>query len=243
MSSDSSLRVTEFPSVTKAMGHCLTEVAKRLRVEKPAHPVAIFDLDETVLKYYNTGEGTPRETERVRSFPNMKANIEFLQRQGVEVVFLTARRERARRSTMRTLRGLGLTEFRLFMKPDDAPSKSSSVKKWERRATLVEDEGVTIVLNVGDQLSDHLHHHDWPAFFKDVLGSASVRTTAPRLVTSVADVVRLHKHRVRATDLAEEALPRVRETLVLENAEWIDDDGHDVPTWFGVKMPSGFTTH
>ena len=72
---------------------------------------------------------------------------------GVEIVFLTARRERERAATLRNLRAVGLAEgVRLICQPD-ADERPNAAFKAAARAEL-RAEGWSVIANLGDQASD-----------------------------------------------------------------------------------------
>jgi len=72
---------------------------------------------------------------------------------GVGVFFLTGRPERLREATERNLRSAGYEWTGVLLKPDDLSTRSAVDFKAPARKKLV-DEGYTIIVNVGDQMSD-----------------------------------------------------------------------------------------
>lgn len=72
---------------------------------------------------------------------------------GVAVFFLTGRLERRRSATEANLKAAGYEWTALILKPDDLPTKSAADFKAPERKKLV-DQGYTIILNIGDQMSD-----------------------------------------------------------------------------------------
>ena len=72
---------------------------------------------------------------------------------GVAVFFLTGRPERLREATERNLRAAGYEWTGVLLKPDAMRTKSAVEQKAAERKKLVE-QGYTIVVNIGDQLSD-----------------------------------------------------------------------------------------
>ena len=72
---------------------------------------------------------------------------------GVAVFFLTGRPERARAPTERNLRTAGYEWTALILKPDALTTKSAAEFKAPERKKLV-DQGYTIIVNIGDQMSD-----------------------------------------------------------------------------------------
>jgi hypothetical protein len=74
-------------------------------------------------------------------------------RLGLEVVFLTGRRESQRESTVRNLRAIECADFAVLICKASNDRSSAAQYKTAARQRLVE-EGRTIVANLGDQESD-----------------------------------------------------------------------------------------
>jgi predicted secreted acid phosphatase len=72
---------------------------------------------------------------------------------GVAVFFLTGRSERSRTVTEGNLRRAGYEWTALILKPDDLTTTSAVDFKAPERKKLV-DQGYTIIVNIGDQMSD-----------------------------------------------------------------------------------------
>ena len=72
---------------------------------------------------------------------------------GVAVFFLTGRPERLRAATERNLRGAGYEWTGVLLKPDALNTQSAVEFKAPERKKLV-DQGYTIIVNMGDQMSD-----------------------------------------------------------------------------------------
>jgi len=72
---------------------------------------------------------------------------------GVAVFFLTGRPERLRAATERNLRGAGYEWTGVLLKPDALNTQSAVEFKAPERKKLV-DQGYTIIVNMGDQISD-----------------------------------------------------------------------------------------
>ena len=72
---------------------------------------------------------------------------------GVAVFFLTGRPERLREATERNLKSVGYEWTGVLLKPDNLTTRSAAEFKAPERKKLV-DQGYTIVVNVGDQMSD-----------------------------------------------------------------------------------------
>jgi predicted secreted acid phosphatase len=72
---------------------------------------------------------------------------------GVAVFFLTGRPERLRESTERNLKAAGYEWTGVLLKPDALATQSAVEFKAPERKKLV-DQGYTIIVNMGDQMSD-----------------------------------------------------------------------------------------
>jgi len=216
--------VEHHPSVSSALSNASPYIEKYLRSYRGRdQPSIIFDLDETLLKYIGD-----EYSDYPRTFPGMRSFMENLRSLGVDVVYITARREKGRRSTMRTLHKLSLWQEGdiLIMKPDNFPSQSSSIAKRMQREDVVQS-GRVIVANVGDQMSDMLPKKEWKRFIRNVhnLPDCALKRSivnAAKATTSVSDII-------------ENSLTRLSHTLLFINLE------PDV--YISIKMPSNFTTH
>jgi predicted secreted acid phosphatase len=125
---------------------------------------AVFDLDETLLSNWEHFEpqdfGWLNETWNAWMAQGAAPAIEpvkqlYLQarRLGVDVVFLSGRREAGRDGTEKNLRTIGCADYAaLILRPADSPGKAADFKTAERRRLT--EAGRTIVLNIGDQDSD-----------------------------------------------------------------------------------------
>lgn len=151
----------------------LTRVKKYIKAllkKGVRNPAAVFDIDETILQYVEKSTDGEK-TEYARTIRGMRDFIMFLRNNGVAIRFITARRESGRDSTIKDLKKLQLMEDKdtLMMKPDHYPSKSSSIVKHFQRGHVAENMGHTIIVNVGDQMSDMLPESDWVWFASAVL--------------------------------------------------------------------------
>jgi predicted secreted acid phosphatase len=77
----------------------------------------------------------------------------YARERGVAVFFLTGRPERLREATERNLRSAGYDWTGVILKPDALRTSSAVEQKAAERKKLVE-QGYTIAVNVGDQMSD-----------------------------------------------------------------------------------------
>jgi acid phosphatase len=74
---------------------------------------------------------------------------------GVDVFFITGRREARRAGTEKNLKFAGYDSWkRLVLKPNDWASSRSAVDFKSAARAAIEAEGYTIVVNIGDQQSD-----------------------------------------------------------------------------------------
>jgi hypothetical protein len=127
-------------------------------------PVAIFDIDETLLSnlplFRRTGyEPKPAdwiEWETAGEAPVIAPVLELVhaaRAANVGIVLLTGRSERRRDVTLKNLRRAGLDfPFELIMKPPTQPAGTGEFKERARHELIA--RGATIVLNIGDQASD-----------------------------------------------------------------------------------------
>lgn len=136
-------------------------VARRGQGERLA---VVLDLDETLLlnwphmsamdfgyvpdawtAWVDKAEAPPIEP--VRDF------YAAARQAGVEVFFITGRRERDRRGTEKNLRAVGCAEYgALICRPDEVKGPTATFKTAARERLV--KEGWVIVANVGDQASD-----------------------------------------------------------------------------------------
>jgi acid phosphatase len=81
------------------------------------------------------------------------ALVDLARQRGIAVFFLTGRPERMRTATEANLRAAGYAWTGLILRPDDLTTKSAAEFKAPERKKL-EDQGYTIIVNIGDQASD-----------------------------------------------------------------------------------------
>lgn len=111
----------------------------------------MFDLDETVL-HYSEGSGLKSTVDTDCRVPReMYSFLNFLRSQHVKIVYVTARRERMKNETQKTLESLNMWREGdiLVLKPNDWPPESSSTYKHNARK-MVEECGYSILMNAGD---------------------------------------------------------------------------------------------
>lgn len=142
--------------------------AKRAAGERLA---VIFDVDETAISNW---ENMMRDdfsyiSERWHAWVDraeataiepVRETYRVARREGVEVIFLTGRKERDRDGTERNLRGQGMGEYAMLIVKSEndtvgaaGSGASAAVFKTAVRRRLTA-EGWTIIANIGDQESD-----------------------------------------------------------------------------------------
>lgn len=138
---------------------------QRAAAKKPGERLtAVFDLDETLLSNWTHFEpqdfGWLDETwtawmarGEAPAIEPVKALVLQARRLGVDIVFLSGRREIGRAGTEKNLRAIGCGDYAaLILRPADSKGTSAAFKTAERRRLV--ESGRTIVLNIGDQESD-----------------------------------------------------------------------------------------
>ena len=124
----------------------------------------IFDLDETLIsnwphmKEMGFGYVPGAWTAWVQSaggpaIEPVREVYRLARRLGIDVIFLTGRREHDRVGTEQNLRAIGCSDYAaLWCKPDEAKETTGAFKTAVR--ARLEAEGRVIVANIGDQRSD-----------------------------------------------------------------------------------------
>lgn len=144
------------------------------RVPRGSRLAMVFDVDETALsnlpslRANDYGFIVPGPCDLPRGPCGLGAWIRMAQAEpikpvltlarlardrGVAVFFLTGRSERSRTVTEGNLRRAGYEWTALILKPDDLTTTSAVDFKAPERKKLV-DQGYTIIVNIGDQMSD-----------------------------------------------------------------------------------------
>lgn len=207
---ESGFHVEEFRSVSQALDRA-EEVITYLKSEHmmPRKPAAVFDLDETILKYI----GPDEDSDFPRKFPGMGDFVDWLRGHGIQMCYITARRERGYKQTLRTLKKLNIwnENDELLMKPDDAPSNSSSLVKNTQRKQLAH-RGYSILINVGDQLSDMIPKTQWKMFLNDAM-------RLPRNSYLKKEIKRACKYNDSVSRILEEAMAKLTKTLLFWQLE------------------------
>lgn len=124
----------------------------------------VFDLDETLLDnsphFLRMDFGyVPPEWDRwveegsAPAHEPVKAVFLAARKAGVDVVFLTGRREIGRASTERNLRAIGCGDFAVLICKPEGDRRGAAEFKTAERGRLAA-EGRVIIANIGDQESD-----------------------------------------------------------------------------------------
>ena len=124
----------------------------------------VFDLDETLLSnwphlramdfgYVPAAWAEWVEAGKAPAIEPVREVYLTARRLGVDVIFLTGRRERDRPGTEKNLRAIGCGDYAaLLCKPDDSKETTETFKTAAR--AKLEADGRVIIANLGDQASD-----------------------------------------------------------------------------------------
>jgi predicted secreted acid phosphatase len=141
------------------------EQAKAYLAERTDSRAAIvLDVDDTSLSNYDCLRRASFDRARAGEACVMSADLpaipqtlelfRFARSHGVEVFFISGRRDRQRAATVTNLRDEGYRgTWRLYLRPDNQPRSRRAGWKARVRRSLVR-RGHRIVVNVGDQRSD-----------------------------------------------------------------------------------------
>lgn len=124
----------------------------------------VFDLDETLLSNwphvsrldlgYQPAEWDQWVADgKAPAIAPVREVYRIARRLGVEVIFITGRRDRDRPGTEKNLREIGCGEYALLLTKPDASKEKTGPFKTAARAKL-EADGRVIIANIGDQVSD-----------------------------------------------------------------------------------------
>jgi HAD superfamily, subfamily IIIB (Acid phosphatase) len=133
----------------------------------------VFDVDETALSNYSAIDaddftfGTNSQAEATNEIgAAIKPTLELYklaQSKGIDVFFVTGRKEDARAHTAHNLEREGFTGYKqLVLKPLDFTGTTVDYKAGARKT--IEGQGYKIVASVGDQYSDLAGGHEAAAF-------------------------------------------------------------------------------
>lgn len=140
-------------------------LAERVARKAPGERLAVvLDIDETALsnlphmRAFDFGYVPPEWDAWVArgEAPAITPVLEFFQaarKAGVEVIFITGRKESDRPGTEKNLRATGFGDYvSLWLKPNGAKMTAAQFKTETRRK--LQAEGRVIIANIGDQESD-----------------------------------------------------------------------------------------
>lgn len=145
----------------KADAWLVERAAKRKAGERLA---LVLDLDETLLSNWpfmfaeDLGGSDARWNDwlaagKATVIEPVRRVYRTARRLGIEVFFLTGRREHLREATLQNLAAIACSDFRaLVMKAENAKGSAAAWKAAERQKIAA--SGCTIVANMGDQESD-----------------------------------------------------------------------------------------
>ncbi len=140
-------------------------LTRRLARAKPDQKLAVvFDIDETVLSNLSEMQDSDfgyvpavwkrwLAEARAPAITPVQVIYENAVRHGAAVFFITARRESERAATEKNLRDVGYETWAKIYYLGDDEEKPARLFKTNIRAQIQQD-GYTIILNVGDQNSD-----------------------------------------------------------------------------------------
>jgi Predicted secreted acid phosphatase len=153
-----------------------TDACKRYAKENPDKSLAIVsDIDETVLdnsehfgeNHANFDWPTFKKYAEQSKAPPLKRTAAFLKwarKQGIAIFLVTGRPEDMRRATVRNLINAGVSYDGLFLRPiqqydETGKHHPSATEVKTKIRQQIEDMGFTIVVNIGDQVSDLVGGH------------------------------------------------------------------------------------
>ncbi|MCX6951092.1 MAG: acid phosphatase [Verrucomicrobia bacterium] len=134
----------------------------------------VFDLDETLLSNWphmkamsfaylpDAWEAWVKSAQAPAIEP-VREVYRAARKLGLDVVFLTGRRERDRPGTEKNLQAIGCGDYTALLCKPDAAKETAEKFKTEARAKL-EADGRTVIANLGDQASDLAGGHAEKAF-------------------------------------------------------------------------------
>lgn len=142
-----------------------SEIARNNALSEQEKLAVVFDIDETSLSNYAillsldfafVGSLLVPQLEKAEDpaiDPILKL-YRFASDNDIAIFFITGRKETLRTATEKNLKDAGFTQWdKLFMKPDNYEKESVIPYKSSSRKSI-EEEGYTIIVNIGDQWSD-----------------------------------------------------------------------------------------
>ncbi len=155
---------------------CVADSIRRYlnSIQLPCNAAVVFDVDDTVIcsfdysqdnnfgynpKTFHKWEKTPK-----KAIPAMLELYHFIQSKGITIFFVTGRRENRRKATEQNLKSAGFTSWQgIYLQPEDDNANSIMPFKSAARRQI-EEQGYSIVANIGDQESDLLGGYALKAF-------------------------------------------------------------------------------
>ena len=141
-------------------------VAQRLAHNPPAKPAVVFDIDQTLLNFYDLEvamqfgyspdmwDANLKRADLPAIAPTVRLYRE-LRDQGVALFLITGRDETMRPYTEANLRAVGVEGWvNLYLNPTDAPKGQTRQQYKTALRQDIEARGYTILASIGDQWSD-----------------------------------------------------------------------------------------
>lgn len=134
------------------------------RASEPGKLAIVLDIDETSLDNFPSEVETGFCFDRgkwdvwvakaeAKAIPATLELYRFARQRGIDVFFISGRKESSRAATEKNLRDVGYDDWaRVDLKPDDYKGTTAPFKTARREQILA--DGYRIILNMGDQVSD-----------------------------------------------------------------------------------------
>jgi predicted secreted acid phosphatase len=138
----------------------LDENAERTDGRRPA---LVLDIDDTALSNYDclreadferSALGPCTRGGELPAIPQVLALFQHARAEGIAVLFITRRRQRAREVTVRNLREAGYADYEALMMCPNRETRREHATCKIRARKRAKRRGIRIVANVGDQRSD-----------------------------------------------------------------------------------------
>ena len=157
----------------KEFDQAIKSAYKACRDYKREHPeernlAIVSDLDETLIDNRGVLETTDDwswpaflnwiKTEDAPTLKKTERFLRWARKNGFAVFFITGRKEDLRAPTVRNLVARGIPYDGLYMRPT-AEHKQSAIVIKKKIRKQIEEQGFTIVVNIGDQVSDLVGGH------------------------------------------------------------------------------------
>lgn len=150
---------TEIGEVTAAAQKYLDQ-----RLGKVQKPALVLDVDETAVTNWGyflandfglVADSWSAWVDRAQApaIASVGNLYRWARSRGVVVFFISGRLEKSRAATEKMLQSAGYDQFTLIMKPDAQKDTATTAFKTAARKQI-QDQGYTVVVNLGDQQSD-----------------------------------------------------------------------------------------